>query len=76
MTPAYFERAVEAYRRREPFRPFRVHFVSGGYVDVDHPESLVLRGGVAVYISPGGVPTLFDHEGVSEVTGETEKKSA
>jgi hypothetical protein len=25
---------------------------------------------VAVYIAPGGVPVIFDHEGVSQVIGD------
>ena len=31
---------------------------------------LVVRDGVAVYIGPGGVPVLFDHEGVSQFIGD------
>jgi hypothetical protein len=34
------------------------------------PEALVLRDGVAVFVAKGGVPVLFDHEGVSQVLGE------
>lgn len=76
MTAEHFDRTLQACQQRKPFRPFRVQFVSGEHVDVDHPEAIVIRGGVAVYISPGGVPTLFDHESVSEVVGDTERKSA
>lgn len=76
MTPENFERVIRAFRRRAPFRPFTVEFVSGERVAVDHPEALVLRGGVAVYLSPEGVPTLFDHESVSEVVGEAREASA
>ena len=70
-----FERVLQACQRRSPFRPFTVEFVSGEQVSVDHPEALVLRAGVAVYISPQGVPTLFDHESVSEVIGEAREAS-
>ena len=76
MTRENFERVLQAFQRRTPFRPFTVEFVSGERVSVDHPEALVLRGGVAVYISPEGVPTLFDHEGVSEVVAATSETSA
>jgi hypothetical protein len=44
--------------------------VNDDRVQVDHPEALVIRGGIAVFIDAGGVPTLFDHEGVSEFVGE------
>ncbi len=76
MTPDNFERVLQAFQRRTPFRPFTVEFVSGERIAVDHPEALVLRGGVGVYLSPDGVPTLFDHEGVSEVVGEARETSA
>jgi hypothetical protein len=76
MTRENFDRVLQAFQRRTPFRPFTVEFVSGERVSVDHPEALVLRGGVAAYISPEGVPTLLDHEGVSEVVGATSETSA
>ena len=62
-----FERSLRAFARRTPFRSFTVELVSGTRVEVDHPEALVFRGGVAVYIAPDGTPTLFDHEGVSQL---------
>ncbi len=75
MTHEDFERVLQASQRRAPFRPFLVEFVNGEHIAVDHPEALVLRGGVAVYVSSDGIPTLFDHESVSEVVGG-EKASA
>jgi hypothetical protein len=76
MTAKNFDKALQAYQKRRPFRPFRVRFVSGEHLDVDHPEAVVIRGGVGVYVSRTGVPTLFDHDGVSEVVGETDRQSA
>jgi hypothetical protein len=76
MTAEHFDKTLQAYHRRRPFRSFSVRFVSGEHVDVDHPEALVVRGGVGVYLSAAGVPTLFDHESVSEVISETERRSA
>lgn len=70
MTRQNFERILSALHRRLPFRPFGVIFENGNRIEVDHPEALVLRAGVAVYVSKHGVPTLFDHESVSEVLGE------
>ena len=37
---------------------------------MDHPDALVIRDGVAIYVAPGGVPVIFDHEGVAEVIGD------
>ena len=70
MTRENFEQALRAFQRRAPFRPFTVQFVSGKRVAVDRPEAPALRGGVAVYISPEGLPTLLDHEGASEDVGD------
>lgn len=64
-----FERSLRAFSRRVPFQPFEVELVSGSRFTVDHPEALVFRGGLAVYIAPDGTPTLFDHEGVSQLSG-------
>jgi len=66
-----FEKSLRAFQRRAPFRPFTVALVNGDQFQVDQPEALVLRDGVAVFIAAGAVPTLFDHESVSELTGET-----
>ena len=63
-----FERWLRAFARRSPFQPFVVELVSGTQVGVDHPEALIFRGGVAVYISAQGVPTLFDHRSVSRLS--------
>lgn len=76
MTSEHFDKTLQAYQKRRPFRSFRVRFVGGEQIDVDHPEAVVIRGGVGVYVSAAGVPTLFDHESVSEVVGETERRPA
>jgi hypothetical protein len=76
MTAEHFDKTLQAYQRRRPFRSFSVRFVSGECLDVDHPEAMVIRGGVGVFISAAGVPTLFDHESISEVVGETERRTA
>jgi hypothetical protein len=76
MTAEHFEKTLQAYQKRKPFRSFLVRFVSGEQIDVDHPEAVVIRGGVGVYLSSSGVPTLLDHESVSEVVGETKRRSA
>jgi hypothetical protein len=76
MTAEHFDTTLQAYQKRRPFRSFSVRFVSGEHIDVDQPEAMVIRGGVGVYVSSAGVPTLFDHESVSEVVGETERRTA
>jgi hypothetical protein len=50
--------------------------VSGDRFQVDHPEALVFRGGIAISVTSRGVPTIFDHEGVSQFIGDTMQQSA
>jgi hypothetical protein len=70
-----FDRTLNALKRRSPYRPFTVALVNGDRFEVDHPEALVVRDGVAVYIGAGGVPVLFDHEGVSQFIGDLMEQS-
>ncbi len=65
-----FDLALTAFRQRSPFRPFTVALVNGDRFEVDHPAALVVRDGVAVYIAAGGIPVLFDHEGVNQLIGD------
>jgi hypothetical protein len=52
VTSKNFEKTLQAYQKRKPFRSYRVRFVDGEYIDVDHPEALVLRGTAAVFLPP------------------------
>ena len=65
-----FDRALSAFKSRVPFRPFTVALVNGDRFEVDHPDTLVVRNGVAVYVAAGGGPVLFDHEGVGQFVGD------
>jgi hypothetical protein len=76
MTSDHFDRTLRAFQRRTPFRSFTVELMSGDRFEVDHPEALVVRDGAAVFIARRGMPTLFDHESVSQFIGESRKKSA
>jgi hypothetical protein len=71
MTARNFDRTLRAFVRRTPFRPFTIELVSGNRFEVDHPEALVFRHGVAAFVSAAGVPTLFDYESVSQLIGTT-----
>ena len=65
-----FNNTLTTFRRRVPFRPFTIALVNGDRFEVDHPEALVIRDDVGLYAGPGGVPIVFDHEGVSQVIGD------
>jgi hypothetical protein len=70
MEAEHFDRTLTAFKRRSPFGPFTVALVNGDRIEVDQPDALLVRDGVAVYVAPGGVPILFDYEGVSQVDGD------
>ncbi len=75
MESASFERSLRAFSRRAPFQSFTVELSSGEWITVDHPEALVYRGGLAVYVAPDGTPTLFDHAGVTQMIGSPDSQS-
>ena len=64
-----FERALRGFTQRVPFRTFTVELINGRQFTVEHPEALVFRNGLAVYIAADGALTIFDHEGVNQFTG-------
>ena len=76
MTAEHFQTTIRAGQKRAPFQPYVVELVSGSRVRVDQPEALVLRGGVAVFLSADGAPSIFDHEGVSQVTASPSDTAA
>ena len=71
-----FGGTIRAYRQRAPYRPFTVVTVAGSRYEIDHPEAILERDGVALFAGPGGVPVIFDHEGVSEIVGGLAGQSA
>ncbi len=65
-----FDRTLNAFRLRVPFKPFTVVMVNGDRFEVDHSGAFFARDGMSVFIAPGGTPILFDHEGVSQFVGD------
>ena len=70
-----FDGTIRAFKHRTPFRPFTVAMVNGDRLEVDHPDALAARDGVALFAGPGGVPVIFDHEGVSQVIGDLAERA-
>ncbi len=70
-----FERSLNAFARRVPFKPFRVELTSGTTIRIEHPEALVVRGGVAVYVAPDGPISLLDPQGAVRLS-DVESSSA
>ncbi len=53
-----------------PFKPFTVAMQNGDRLEVDHPDALAMRDGIALFAGPGGIPSIFDHEGVNRIIGD------
>ena len=70
MNAETFNNTLIAYRLRQPFKPFTVVLVNGRQHEIDFPDAIVHRKGVAIYVGPEGVPVIFDHEGVTEFVGD------
>jgi hypothetical protein len=65
-----FDATIRTFKHRAPSRPFTVSLVNGERLEVDHPDAVVVRDGVAIFVGPGGIPSIFDHEGVAQVIGD------
>jgi len=65
-----FDRTLQAFHAQVPFKPFSVVLMNGDRFEVDHPGAFFARGGVSVFITPGGTPMMFDHNSVSQFIGD------
>jgi hypothetical protein len=70
MDRTLFAGTIRAFKHRTPFRPFTVVTMSGQRHEIDQPDAVALRGGVALFVGPGDMPVIFDHESVDEVVGD------
>jgi hypothetical protein len=68
-----FEQAVRDFRKATPFRNFFIELVTGRVIKVEHPEALLTRAGQAVYLSPEGAASIFDHTSVARVYHTSEE---
>lgn len=71
-----FNSKIRALRNRTPYRPFTVVMVNGNRFEVDYPDALAIREGMALFAGPGNVPVIFDNEGVGEIVGDLSGSSA
>jgi len=69
-----FTQTLSLYRRRKLFHPFTIALQNGDRFEVDHADALVIRDGTAVYLAPGGVPVVFDHEALVPITGDVKPR--
>jgi len=71
-----FTATIRTFRNRTPFRPFTVALLNGDRYEVDQPGVLAVGEGIAVLIAPGGVPVIFDHDGVNQIIGDLSGRGA
>ena len=71
-----FDAAIRTFKHRSPFRPFTLALVNGDRFEIDHPEAIVVRDGLALFAGPGGVPFIFDHVGVCQISGGLAERGA
>jgi hypothetical protein len=64
-----FNASINALRKLRAFTPFTVGLSDGEQFEVDHPSAIIHRGGTVDYVNRGGVPMIFDHEGVTRIVG-------
>jgi len=67
MTAEDFDNVLNALRQMQLFRVFTVEVHGGKRFEVDHPGALIVREGVAVFLAPGGIPVLFDHDSILQI---------
>ncbi|MCC7084213.1 MAG: hypothetical protein IT427_04310 [Pirellulales bacterium] len=59
------------FQCRAPFKPFMIKLVGGQRILVDHPQALIFRGENSNIVAANGTHSLFDHEGVSRLNGDS-----
>lgn len=50
-----------------PFRIFTIELLNGRRIEVDHPRAVNFRDGTAVFLLPGGIPIIFDHQSLNSI---------
>ena len=65
MNAENFNKVLTEFQEARPFIVFTVETTGGRLVEVDHPGAMIVRGGVATYLGPGGRPFYFDHKTVA-----------
>jgi hypothetical protein len=75
MTAENFDNVLSGLQQLRPFRVFTVELNSGERFEVDGPNAMVVRDGVAVFLAPGGIPVWFDHDSVSQFIGAAANSS-
>jgi hypothetical protein len=76
VTAEHFTQSLNTLATRRPYRPFRVELHGGRRFEIDFPNAITYRDGVAVFIAAGGVPILFDHQSAIAIIGDIAESAA
>jgi len=67
MTQEAFRRALRAFSKRAPFRPFEIQLMTGEWFVVNHPEAVMVRENLVVCTHPDERHRLFDGASVCQL---------
>ena len=70
MDREHFDGTLKAFKNRRPFQPFTVVLLNGDRFEVDFPDALIVRDGLGMFAMPGGIPVIFDYQGVNQLVGD------
>lgn len=76
MDREHFDQTMTVLKERRPFQPFTIALVNGDRFEVYHPGALAVRDGLGMFAGPGGVPFIFDNEGVCQIEGDLNETGA
>lgn len=76
MTAENFDAMMQRLINRRPFRLFTVELMNGQRLQVDHPEAIASKYGIAFFIGPGKVIHEFDHNSVLQFIEDREESMA
>ena len=72
MSPDNFVKVLQVFSQRRPFRPFTLELISGGRIEVNHPEVLTLHGdGLVSCVSTTLARSVFEMASVVRFITET-----
>lgn len=72
MDATTFEKTLNSLLRRVPFQPFTVLLVNGERLNVDSPQLLLFRDGVAIFAAQGEAPCIFDPGAVTRFVADVD----
>jgi hypothetical protein len=76
MTLEGFDLAINELLLAQPFQIFTIELKGGKLHEIDFPDAIFLRQGVAVFTGPGGVKMAFDSDSVLQVFVTTAEDAA